>query len=77
MNETPESSPDFNPIEQAWRALKQRLGQRGPWLRLDDLKAALQDEDDKLSLDEIGGYIKMMPARIKEGKERNGWATRY
>ncbi len=77
MNEWPASSPDFNPIEQVWRSLKQRLGQRGPWLRLADLKAALQEEYDKMSQDEIRGYIRTMPARIREGKERNGWATSY
>ncbi len=77
MNEWPASSPDFNPIEQVWRSLKQRLAQRGPWLRIEDLKTALREEYDKLPQEEIRRYIRSMPARLKEGKERNGWATRY
>lgn len=77
MNEWPASSPDFNPIEQVWRSLKQRLSQRGPWLRLDDLKAALREEYDKLTQEEIRGYIRSMPERVKEGQERKGWATHF
>ncbi len=77
MNEWPASSPDFNPIEQVWRSLKQRLSQRGPWLRIDDLKAALLEEYNKLPQEEIRRYIRSMPERIREGRERNGWATRY
>jgi transposase len=48
MNEWPASVPDFNPIEQVWRSLKQCLSQRGPWLQGDDLKAALLKEYNKL-----------------------------
>lgn len=56
------SSPDFNPIEQIWRLLKQRLAVRGPWLRIEDLKVALQEKWDKLTQDDIRKYIKTMPA---------------
>ena len=46
-------------------------------MRLADLKAALQEEWDKLTLEEIRKYIRTMAARMEEGKERNGWATSY
>jgi hypothetical protein len=77
MENWPPSSPDFNPMEQVWRSLKQRLVRRGPWLRLENLKKALMEEWEKLSLEEIRRYIRTMPARMAEAKERDGWATSY
>ncbi len=69
MNEWPASSPDSDPIEKVWRFLKQGLSQRGPWRRLDELEAALQEEYDKLSLDDMRACM-TMPVRIS-------WATQY
>jgi hypothetical protein len=48
INEWPASSPDFNPIEQVWRSLKQRLSQCGPWLQISDLRATLLKKYNKL-----------------------------
>ncbi len=73
----PTSSPDFNPIEHIWRLLKQRLAQRGPCLRMSDLRAALQEEWNRLTIDEIRKYIKTIPQRLQEAEERNGWATSF
>ena len=77
MDFWPASSPDFNPIEKIWCLLKQRLMQQGPFLQLDDLKAALREEWDKLTQEEIRQYIQSMPACLQEAEERKGWATSY
>ncbi len=62
MEYWPPSSPDFNPMEHVWLSLKQRFVQRGPWLRLEDLKNAFLEEWERPSLDEIRRYICTMPA---------------
>lgn len=75
--EWPPSSPDFNVIENVWRILKQRLAQRGVFTDLESLKAALREEWDRLSQDEIRDLIITLPWRMEEAIERNGLATRF
>lgn len=73
----PPSSPDFNPIENVWRIIKQRLKNRGPFLRIEDLKEALQEEWEKLTQLEINKLLVTLPQRMEEAHERNGLATRF
>lgn len=73
----PPSSPDFNPIENVWRLLKQRLKSRGRFLDLQSLKNALLEEWDTLTQDEIRNCLITMPWRMEEAVERRGLATRF
>lgn len=73
----PPSSPDFNPTENVWRIIKQRLKNWGPFLRIEDLKAAVQEEWDKLTQLEINKLLVTLPQRMQEAYERNGLATRF
>lgn len=77
LEDWPPSSLDFNPIENIWRLLKQRLKSRCPFLDLQSLKNALQEEWDRLTQDEIRKYMISLPCRMEEALERNGLATRY
>lgn len=77
LDEWPPSSPDFYPIENVWRVLKQRLKSRGPFLDLESLKRALIEEWDRLTQDEIRQYLISLPQRMEEAVERRGLATRF
>ncbi|RPA80526.1 hypothetical protein BJ508DRAFT_193040, partial [Ascobolus immersus RN42] len=76
----PASSPDLNPIEYVWRLMKQRIKARGA-LKFPDTKEkmrkAVQEEWDKLVPEDWNKFIDSMPDRVKECKERRGWATTY
>jgi hypothetical protein len=68
----PPESPDLNPIETIWRTIKQRLKNRGPILDGTELRRAIQEEWDNITLEEINRAISSMPKRVAELNERNG-----
>ena len=51
------SSPDFNPIERIWRIIKQRLKNRGLITHENDLRRAIKEEWDRLSINNINKEI--------------------
>jgi hypothetical protein len=65
-------SPDLNPIESIWRIVKQRLKNRGPILEPADLRRAIEEEWDKITLEEINRAISTMPERVTAVLERDG-----
>jgi DDE superfamily endonuclease len=65
-------SPDLNPIENIWRILKQRLKSRGIIFNERDLRRAIEEEWDKITLEEINKAIATMPERVTAVRERNG-----
>ena len=76
----PPSSPDFNPIENIWRLLKQRIGIRqglGPYLKVEQLKQALREEWETLTQDEIRKYISNMRERLQQAIDRDGYQTEF
>jgi transposase len=74
----PPSSPDFNPIEQIWRILKQRIKHRQhPPRTREELIQAIQEEWDRLKPKDWQKYIDNMEDRMKEAKKRHGLQTRY
>jgi transposase len=68
----PPESPDLNPIETIWRTVKQRLKNRGPIFDSSELKRAIQEEWDKITLAEINEAIATMPERVATLSSRNG-----
>jgi hypothetical protein len=65
-------SPDLNPIESIWRLLKQRLKNRGLITDPEELRRAIEEEWEKITLGEINKAIATMPDRVAAVNERNG-----
>jgi transposase len=75
---SPPSSPDFNIIENIWRIIKSRIkAYPRPITRLDDLKEAVQKEWDRITISDIRKLVLTMKDRMKQAKERHGYATKY
>jgi Transposase IS4 len=68
----PPESPDLNPIETIWRTIKQRLKNRGLILDPTELRRAIEEEWDKITLKEINEAISTMPDRVAAVNERDG-----
>jgi transposase len=74
----PASSPDMNPIEEIWRRMKCRVARRNPRpTKLAHLHAALQEEWDAITHEEIQALISTMSQRIAALLEANGGHTRF
>jgi hypothetical protein len=71
----PAQSPDLNPIEGIWNIIKQRLRRR-VFYTDEEVKAALQEEWDKITLEEIRKRIRTMPKRCKRLTENGGKAIK-
>lgn len=71
----PAQSPDLNPIEACWNIIKQRLRRR-LFDSEEDVKAAIQDEWDKITIKEIRDRIKDMPERCTRVKNNGGKAIK-
>lgn len=56
IDDWPPNSPDLSPIENIWRILKQRVKRHCPE-PVEELKQAVQEEWDKLTLKEINEWI--------------------
>ena len=67
----PAQIPDLNPIEGIWSIIKQRL-RRKIFNSEEDMKEALQQEWDKITLEEIRHRIADMPRRCAELIRSNG-----
>ena len=72
----PTQSPDFNPIENVWRMLKQRVKK---WKAESEaeLRYAIQVEWDKITLEEINGYIASEPERMDQCVKRKRLNTAF
>lgn len=73
----PPSSPDLNPIEKIWRSIKQRLKNRGVIWTPEDLKRAIQEEWDAVTIEEINRQIDTMPARVEAVSNARGGPTAF
>ena len=60
----PPESPDLNPIETIWRIVKQRLKDRGLILDPTESRRAIEEEGDKITMEEINKAIATMPDRV-------------
>ena len=74
----PAQSPDLNPIENLWNALDRRLQKRRGFIRnIAQLKACLQEEWGKMSLDLAKRLVDSMPDRCKAVRKARGKHTKY
>jgi transposase len=72
----PSTSPDLNPIEKCWRAMKQSLYRRKIQpTNEDDMADAMIEEWNKLDQDWINGLIAEQRHWIFEVVARRGWMT--
>jgi transposase len=67
----PAQSPDLNPIEAIWNILKQRVRQR-EWHSLAQLKHLLQEDWERISIEDIRRRIADMPRRCAQLAVSNG-----
>ncbi|KAF7504961.1 hypothetical protein GJ744_001542 [Endocarpon pusillum] len=59
-------------MESIWRLLKQRLKNRGFITHPTELRQAIEEEWNKITLEEINTAIATMPERVAALNERNG-----
>lgn len=71
----PAQSPDLNPIEGIWAIIKQRLRRR-IFDSEEEMKEALQEEWDKITMDQIRDRISDMPRRCAALVKSGGKAIR-
>jgi hypothetical protein len=64
-------------METIWRILKQCLKNRGLILDPTELRRAIEEEWDKITLDEINKATTTMPDRVAAVNERNGLPIPY
>ena len=71
----PPQSPDLNSIEAYWNILKQRVHSR-IWNSLEELKAILQEEWGKITIEEVRSRICGLPDRCKRAARTGGKAIK-
>jgi DDE superfamily endonuclease len=73
----PPELPDLNLIESIWRIIKQRLKSRGLIVDPTELRRAIEEEWNKITLEKINKTISIMPDRVTAVRERNGLPIPY
>ena len=81
----PSHSPDMNPIEHVWRAMKSSLHRQHPDIHLlknneDDvevLKGWIKDAWEAVPQELIDRLILSMPRRLQALRKAKGWYTKY
>jgi transposase len=74
----PSQSPDLNLIENLWRVMKVRISARRHHIKTEsEMRAALQEEWDRLKPNLLYKLVASMPNRIKEVIAAKGGATSY
>ena len=74
----PALSPDLNPIKNLWGILTRRVYKNGKQFNtLNELKNAILNEWDQISLEEVRNLIMSMPNRIFSVILNSGAKTKY
>ena len=67
-----------NIIEKIWRIIKSRIkAYERPLTKIEDMKAAVQAEWDKITIEDIRELIRTMPERMQQAHKRNGYGTKF
>lgn len=72
----PANSPDLNPIEGVWRIIKQRVKKRKA-KNEQELRQYIEEEWEKLTIQEINNLILSMEDRVNQCIEREGDVADY
>lgn len=72
----PSSSPDLNPIENAWALIQSRVDEQHPRTKQGLLKIVMQ-EWDSLPIPYLENLFDSMPRRLKAVLENKGGSTKY
>jgi hypothetical protein len=76
--EWPAQSPDLNPIEHLWHHLKRQLSKYDPEPEsMDELWECVQDEWNKITIDDCLKLIENMPRRVTAVLKAKGSHTKY
>ena len=70
----PSNSPDFNPIENIWSILNEKVQTRRV-RTADGLRTAIQEEWDNIDINTIRNTVDSIPARLQLCIERQGAYT--
>lgn len=70
------NSPDLNPIERIWRKFKQRVKRRRA-RNAADLRRYIEEEWEKITVNDINKEIKKMPQAVEDCINRGGDVTEF
>lgn len=74
----PASSPDVVPLESLWHTLKQKIRARKDIpTKLEDLKIAVREAWDSITIEEVNQLVDSMPERVKAVIASRGGHTRF
>jgi hypothetical protein len=74
----PAQSPDLNPIEHIWKALKVLISKRDPAVRTEtELRRALEEEWANIKVETVCKVVESMPQRIRGVILARGGSTKY
>lgn len=74
--EWPSQSPDLNPIENLWKELKIKVGERRP-SNLGDLEQVCIEEWGKIATDTCKNLVSSYKRRLEAVLANKGYATKY
>jgi DDE superfamily endonuclease len=72
----PPYSPDLNPIENLWKDIKYRVGQRHA-RDIEELQTYIEEEWNATSEDFLANLVESMPRRLDAVIEKQGGFTKY
>lgn len=75
--EWPGNSPDLNPIEHLWYAIKVKIAKEKPSNKNELKEVKRKVWNNEISIDYLETLVKSMPQRLKAVIKAKGGATKY